>query len=148
MCIADLKPGCDAACRPDTDNARIGTIPVTWDTADICPDAPTKTNFVLDSNGKMWGWQKDKTCAFRARYPKTSDTIKPVLTAKPLAVPAKVSVVWDNAPVCPFAPTKMNIVPDVFGRLWSWENGRSCAFRVGVMPSFSCYNRGFMCTQH
>lgn len=80
--------------------------------------------------GKMWGWQKGKTCAFRAKYPGVAEALKPVMAAKPLSVPAKISVVWDNAPVCPFAPTKTNTATDTFGRLWSWDNNRSCAFRV------------------
>lgn len=116
--------------RPQTDNARIGKVPITWDTAEVCVEPPNEANFVLDTAGRMWGWQKDQTCAFRAKYPPAPGTVEAVLTAQPLAVPNKISVVWDNAPVCPFAPSSTNIVADTFGRLWSWDNDKSCAFRV------------------
>jgi hypothetical protein len=45
-------------------------------------------------------------------------------------LPTRVSVVWESAATCSFAPNDANAVPDTFGRLWGWENNSSCAFRV------------------
>jgi hypothetical protein len=47
-------------------------------------------------------------------------------------LPTRVSVVWESAATCSFAPNDANAVPDTFGRLWGWEDNSSCAFRVSM----------------
>jgi hypothetical protein len=132
-------------------------VKVDWDTAVTCDEAPNERNSVVDDNGRLWGWQNDASCAFRswgkgssssttaatpgapdgaanARMPMKQQQApkNPAASFKDMQddLPTRVSVVWESAPTCSFAPSDGNAVPDTFGRLWGWQNNSSCAFRV------------------
>lgn len=171
---------------------------LTWESAPVCDAKPIILNSVVDSEGNLWGWENEKSCAFRGfqvRSTATYDTLptnEPNNTkgpandsgsiarmrrvgpmsqpgvaghaagrGNPLAdwlksvaavtqhVPSKavnsladlkqrspnrVDTVWENAVTCNAAPTKNNIVPDRFGRLWGWVEGKVCAFKNAGKP--------------
>lgn len=88
----------------------------TWQSSPTCWGVPTPQNSVMDDLGRMWGWQNGASCAYRG--------IPPLRGAPPAP-----EVEWDSAPTCMFAPTRQNSVPDTKGRLWGWQNSKSCAFR-------------------
>jgi hypothetical protein len=129
-----------------------------------CSDAPNEHNSVVDDNGRLWGWQNDASCAYKL-YGKgsSSNTVASPNARMPMKqqlqaqarsaasfkdmqnnLPTRVSVVWESAPTCSFAPNDANAVPDTFGRLWGWQNNSSCAFRVSrVGPAGGLGIRGF-----
>jgi FtsZ-interacting cell division protein YlmF len=137
-----INAGKECVFRPDT-NITPSTPIITWTTAADCAGSPDEQNSVTDDVGRLWGWQAQSSCAFRSFTDRNS--VPPNLQAKSGRTDAQafqelmsnlsgghVSVVWEAAAACPFAPTAVNAVPDRFGRLWSWHEGKSCAFKVSA----------------
>jgi hypothetical protein len=50
----------------------------------------------------------------------------------------RMTVVWEAAPACSSVPTAANTIADKFGRLWSWEDGTTCAFKVRQTVGCCC----------
>lgn len=97
----------------------------TWAAAHECLFAPSKVNSVADKTGQLWGWKDGHSCAFRGSYSKGTGG-------------RQGGIIWSAAPVCRFAPTLSNSVPDLEGRLWGWQAGssgsmESCVFRVSAV---------------
>jgi hypothetical protein len=135
-----INSGKECVFRPDPDITPSTPI-ITWTTAADCAGAPDEQNSLADDDGRLWGWQAQSSCAFRSFTERNG--VPPNLQAKSGRTDAEafqdlmsnlsgghVSVVWEAASACPFAPTAVNAVPDRFGRLWSWHEGKSCAFKV------------------
>lgn len=123
--------------RPTADIPRPETKWYTWDSAQACLGEPTESNSVADEIGRLWGWQDNNSCGFKNQQSAVTAETPAVPSARVGAgteaeLPSRVSLVWDAAPACSFTPTKTNAMADNFGRLWSWENGNSCAFKVGA----------------
>ncbi|WIA09369.1 hypothetical protein OEZ85_008775 [Tetradesmus obliquus] len=114
---------------------------VSWEDAPACEEQPSESNSVADDSGRLWGWQAGASCAFKNEEAAASaakgDAARVAApdAAAAAAEASRVSVVWEAAPSCSFSPNKGNAVPDTYGRLWSWENGRSCAFRWQSLPA-------------
>jgi hypothetical protein len=136
-----LDNGKACAFRPNPDITPATPV-ISWATATDCNGSPGDQNSVTDDDGRLWGWQDDASCAFRS-FTNLGGFVPPNLQAKSGRTDAEafqelmsnlsgghVSVVWEAAAACPFAPTTANSVPDRFGRLWSWHDGKSCAFKV------------------
>ena len=87
-----------------------------WTTAPICTATPNASNSVMDTTGRLWGWENQVSCAH-----KTAST--PVYTAS-------------TAPGC--GPTATNSgfrTEDSMGYSWGFEDGHSCVFRVSTASS-------------
>jgi len=90
-----------------------------WQSAPRCMGLPDdRAQVTKDTVGRLWGWQKGISCAF-----KTRDN-EPLVADDP-----HIGDAWDGAPPCEGNATGPNSVSDSFGRLWGWEDGNSCAFR-------------------
>jgi hypothetical protein len=135
-----INEGKECVFRPDPDITPSTPI-ISWTTAPDCAGYPDEQNSVTDDDGRLWGWQAQSSCAFRSFT--DGNGVPPNLQAKSGRTDAEafqelmsnlsgghVSVIWEAAAACPFAPTMVNAVPDRFGRLWSWHEGKSCAFKV------------------
>jgi hypothetical protein len=118
--------------------------PLAWKDAVACRAAANNANSVLDAEGKLWGWENGRSCAFRSQVlaaagsSSSSSSRAAAKSGLPtVAVPMQVSrnanrmtVLWEDAPGCRAVPTASNTIADKFGRLWSWEDGTTCAFKV------------------
>jgi hypothetical protein len=89
---------------------------VSWQAAPTCSGVPNARTSVSDDLGRLWSWQNGQSCAYRS-FP-------PIPGAR-----GAQTISWEAAPACKFPPTRENSVPDTMGRLWSWQNGVSCAFK-------------------
>jgi hypothetical protein len=95
----------------------------TWETARPCIGLGTEGNSVKDLQGQLWGWQNGRSCAFRAPQPNE------VAAAQAEAwVQQQRQMDWEGAPDCRQKPTVFTSVSDSVGRLWGWEDDRSCRF--------------------
>jgi hypothetical protein len=115
---------------------------ITWQSAAVCKAASaTNANSVLDADGKLWGWENGRSCAHRNAAgsgssgssskggSKSSASAAAVRSVQPHSSD-RMTVVWEAAPACSSVPTAANTIADKFGRLWSWEDGTTCAFKV------------------
>jgi hypothetical protein len=82
---------------------------VSWWDAPTCSFLPGTGNYISDSQGQLWGWKNDMSCAFRGIGTQMQ--------------------VWASAPACEGQVTASNSVRDSQGMLWGFQQGRSCAFR-------------------
>jgi hypothetical protein len=117
------------------------SVPLKWQSAVACRAAATNANSVVDADGKLWGWENGRSCAHRnAAGPAGSSSSNNRAVSKS-GVPTvavqnlqsrsdKMTVLWESAPMCRAVPTAANTIADKFGRLWSWEDGTTCAFKV------------------
>jgi hypothetical protein len=97
---------------------------ITWEGAPLCTAAPTRATAVADASGNLWGFEEGSSCTYKNQ---DGESLK--LKNKPASLP----MVWEQAPICDFAPTKDNSTSDVLGRMWGVDsNGRGCTFRVSV----------------
>jgi hypothetical protein len=95
---------------------------INWEGSPLCTAAPTRATAVADAAGNLWGFEEGSSCAY-----KNEDGASLKLKNKPASLP----VVWEQAPICDFAPTRDNSTSDVLGRMWGVDNqGRGCTFRV------------------
>lgn len=79
---------------------------ITWSNAPTCKDEPTNTNSVYDRSGRLWGWENDRSCAFRGtRWQAPGDTSKPILS-------------WTTAPDCKGSPSATNSIKTRAGEIW------------------------------
>ena len=102
---------------------------VSWEQAPSCGGKPTEYNSVTDENNRLWGWQGGQSCVFRDnRQQPLGETI--ATTGRVPNPKGQVGLVWEAAPTCSAAPTAETSEADTLGRLWGWENGTSCAYRV------------------
>jgi hypothetical protein len=86
---------------------------LTWEAAPSCTATPTPGNSVKDSNGRLWGWENNASCAY-----KTAST--PVYT-------------HETAPGCGPTAAKAGFrTQDNMGYTWGYEDGHSCLFRVRI----------------
>eukprot|EP00775_Hariotina_reticulata_P012494 gene12494-12628_t len=83
---------------------------VNWWDAPSCSFLPGTGNYISDSQGQLWGWQNDMSCAFRS-------------------IAGTEMQLWSFAPACEGPVTASNSVRDSQGMLWGFQQGRSCAFR-------------------
>lgn len=97
-----------------------------WATAVVCKAAATNANSVVDAQGKLWGWESGRSCAHRSAAA-AAFAAKSGATARGSD---RMTVVWEAAPGCRAVPTAANTIADKFGRLWSWEDGTTCAFKA------------------
>ncbi|GFR49570.1 hypothetical protein Agub_g11617, partial [Astrephomene gubernaculifera] len=98
---------------PEEMTAR-GAVPtaasITWRATPACSQSkPSKLTSVMDSRGRLWGWENNASCAFKD----ANDA--------PLYD-------WTTAPRCLGDVSDSSSV-DSEGRLWGWEAGASCAFK-------------------
>lgn len=114
-------------------------VAINWNTAKLCVLPATNANSVVDKNGRLWGWEDGQSCAFRSpvqqpvqsiTMPKSGLSIVSFQSLQSSKLD-RMSVVWEGAPSCTAVPTASNTVADKFGRLWGWEDGVTCAFKVG-----------------
>jgi hypothetical protein len=97
---------------------------ISWEGAPLCTAAPTRATAVADAAGNLWGFEEGSSCTY-----KNEDGASLKLKNKPASLP----MVWEQAPICDFAPTKDNSTSDVLGRMWGVDSkGRGCTFRVSV----------------
>lgn len=112
---------------------------VSWSDAPLCDDEADENNSVVDDSGRLWGWQDGASCAFKrsdsARPSSHGRSGKRMAASSRSETPGRVSVVWEAAPSCSFSPSKANAMPDTHGRLWGWEDGKSCVFRWQSLPA-------------
>jgi hypothetical protein len=80
-------------------------------------NAPTSLNSVSDGNGRLWGWERGASCAFRG------NSVSP---SQPVSFAA---VSWQAAPNCYGTPNPRTAVTDDLGRMWGWQDSRSCAYK-------------------
>lgn len=84
---------------------------LSWPAALPCRGKPSGHTATPDAEGRLWGWQDGRSCAFKT----------------PNSQP--ITINWDNAVSCASRATTSNSVYDAQGRLWGWQDGRSCAYR-------------------
>ncbi len=90
-----------------------------WANAPRCAGRPDdRAQVTRDTVGRLWGWQKGISCAFKSR------DNQPLVPSDPAVGDA-----YDRAPLCDGVATAPNSLSDSFGRLWGWQDGRSCSFR-------------------
>ncbi len=82
---------------------------ITWRASPRCIERPSKFNSVMDSRGRLWGWESNASCAFKAAN----------------AVPV---YDWITAPRC-LGDVVEGTGVDAAGRLWGFEAGSPCAFK-------------------
>jgi hypothetical protein len=97
---------------------------------------------VLDADGKPWGWENGRSCAHRNAAGSSGSSSSKAGSKAGVSIAAvrslqphssdRMTVVWEAAPACSSVPTAANTIADKFGRLWSWEDGTTCAFKVGL----------------
>jgi hypothetical protein len=98
----------DAGSASPSDNPQL-----TWEAAPSCTATPSPANSVKDSNGRLWGWESNASCAY-----KTAST--PVYT-------------HGTAPGCGPTAAKAGFrTQDSMGYTWGYEDGHSCLFRVRI----------------
>lgn len=95
----------------------------TWITADPCKMKPTPKNSVPDTDGRLWGWQAGRNCAFRSS---DQPTIQAAFDGS-----LKQTADWSNSPACEGAPNAVNSVLGEKGILWGYEKKQRCAYRNG-----------------
>uniref|UniRef100_A0A383WJ56 Uncharacterized protein n=1 Tax=Tetradesmus obliquus TaxID=3088 RepID=A0A383WJ56_TETOB len=96
---------------------------LTWEGAPLCTAAPTKATAVADAAGNLWGFEGGSSCTYK-------DENGASQKLKNKNKPASLPMLWEQAPVCDFAPSKDNSTADVLGRLWGVDaQGRGCTFR-------------------
>lgn len=90
-----------------------------WLKASSCNHAPDLTNSIPDPEGRLWGEEQEKPCAYRA------DNNTPVLYQGFL--PLK----FETTPACSSLPTATNSMPDAQNRLFGWDQSQQeyCAFK-------------------
>jgi hypothetical protein len=95
----------------------------TWQTARPCIGLGTEANSVADLQGQLWGWQNGRSCAFRAPQPSEVAAAQAATWQQ-----QQRQMDWEGAPDCKQGPTVFTSVSDSVGRLWGWEDDRSCRF--------------------
>ncbi|WIA42828.1 hypothetical protein OEZ86_008756 [Tetradesmus obliquus] len=96
---------------------------LTWEGAPLCTAAPTKATAVADAAGNLWGFEGGSSCTYK-------DENGASQKLKNKNKPASLPMLWEQAPVCDFAPSKDNSTADALGRLWGVDaQGRGCTFR-------------------
>jgi hypothetical protein len=88
---------------------------VSWETAPECPDSGSGT--AVDTEGRSWGWYNGQSCKHSRSSPQNA-----ALTA----AQQQQQQSWDAAPPCTYQLTADNGRADAQGRLWGWQDGRSC----------------------
>jgi hypothetical protein len=96
-----------------------------WDTAVVCNGVPNGETSLMDDEGNLWGWQKGASCSWRG--------IKPAVVRRGQLPIEMQPMLWEEAMACLASPTVENTMPDAFGRFWGKEEGRICAFKVGLL---------------
>lgn len=99
---------------------------VSWDSAPECPDSGGGT--AVDTQGRSWGWFNGQSC--KRSGSKASTTTAAQQQAQQQAI-------WDSAPPCSYQATSDNSKPDSQGRLWGWQEGRSCRHTGSSVSSSS-----------
>jgi hypothetical protein len=95
---------------------------LSWEGAPLCTAAPSKATAVADAAGNLWGFEEGSSCTYKDE---SGSSLK--LKNKPASLP----MLWEQTPICDFAPSKENSTADVLGRLWGVDSkGRGCTFRV------------------
>lgn len=101
---------------------------VSWDSAPECPDSQGGT--AVDTQGRTWGWHNGQSCKRSSGSPPNPSSPP----GSPPPTPAQQQQQsWDNAPPCSYAATSDNSKPDSQGRLWGWQDGRSCRHSGSVV---------------
>lgn len=88
-----------------------------WPAAPSCKGRPNGHTSTPDAEGRLWGFQEGRSCAFR------TPNDQPI------------TITWDNAVSCNNKPTTSNSVFDGENRLWGFQNGKSCAYRGNAVQS-------------
>jgi hypothetical protein len=94
------------------DNSFLAAPEDTWEATPACSALPNSTTSVLDKSGRLWGWENEASCAYKA-------------TSVPLYT-------YETAPECGPTGTYGDLVQDSMNRLWGYEDGHSCKVRVGL----------------
>lgn len=96
---------------------------VSWETAPECPDSGSGT--AVDTEGRSWGWYNGQSCKHSRSPPQNA-----ALTAAQQQQQS-----WDAAPPCKYQLTADNGRADAQGRLWGWQDGRSCRHTGSISSS-------------
>jgi hypothetical protein len=112
-----VRPSPSPAVTNNITNSVINKTSVTWSGAPTCVSSVDAFNSVPDTEGRLWGWESEASCAFR-QPGRTAGDLEPVIQT------------WQTARPCIGLGTEANSVADLQGQLWGWQNGRSCAFRA------------------
>jgi hypothetical protein len=93
-----------------------------WDDAKRCEKSPVGATIVRDLQGKPWGYENDASCAFR------DEKGQPIAAAaQAIAQSDSSKDDYEKAPVCSQGGST---VKDQSGRLWGYENGKSCKVKA------------------
>ncbi|GLC45798.1 hypothetical protein PLESTF_000656500 [Pleodorina starrii] len=149
----------DVEAASPTEMVARGAVPtaasISWRASPRCTAAPSKFNSVMDSRGRLWGFELNASCAFKddGSVPVFDWVTAPRCLGDIEAEDSRVDAsgrlwgfeagsacafkdmqqqplrLWTTAPRCSAAPTLDTAVPDESGRLWGWVSNISCAYR-------------------
>ncbi|WIA33528.1 hypothetical protein OEZ86_006652, partial [Tetradesmus obliquus] len=85
-----------------------------WKSAPSCSASPTKQTAVADTMNRLWGFEKNASCAFRAP------------DGNSLYYTGYTPLDWGTAAACLHLPNATNSMSDADGRLWGYASGTNC----------------------